>query len=334
MITPFHKNQRGNSLTSARLQTFLSARGFNIDRLSLEEDDWQQRLQRALEESKYDLVHGFHARHFAHVFQAIPDIRKLPVLLTTTGTDINYDLYGTTRDIVVKALQTVQKIVVFNDRFRLGLGAEFPLFKDKLLTIPQGVFLEKGPVINRPDLGFSPHDFIFLLPSGLRPVKNIEMAIEALNAVHEETRAVRLLIIGAIIDPQYSQNILDSIKGRDWITFLGELPHKKMRSILSLGDVVLNTSQSEGQPQAALEAMSLGKPGILTAVPGNLNVISHGAEGFYVADRKELISAAKILINDTAIRDKMGLKARSLVESRFNLEQELDAYTSIYRAQA
>ena len=331
MVTPFHKNQRGNSLTSARLQTLLSARGFNIDRLSLEEADWQRRLQHALDESEYDMVHGFHARHFAQVLQTIPGIRKLPLLLTTTGTDINCDLYVNSRDSVVEALQAAQKIVVFNEEFRGSIGAEFPLFKDKLLTIPQGVFLEKSPIINRSDLGFHPHDFIFLLPSGLRPVKNIELAIEAMDIVHKKFEAIRLLIIGAAIDPQYSQQIMDCIKARNWITSLGELPHAHMWGILSLGDVVINTSQSEGQPQAALEAMSLGKPCVLTAVPGNLNVISQGVEGFYVADRDELISAAQILINDPVRRAKMGQNARRLVEIKFNLEQELDAYSSIYR---
>jgi len=331
MITPFHKNQRGNSLTSARLQTFLSARGFNIDRLSLEEADWQQRLQHALDESIYDLVHGFHARHFAQALQAVPSILRLPMLITTTGTDINYDLHGTARDKVLNALEAAQKIAVFNEEFHLSIGAEFPLFKDKLLTIPQGVFLEKGSQINRSDLEFTPRDFIFLLPSGLRPVKNIELAIEALDMVHSEFKAVRLLIIGATIDLQYSRQIMDLIKVRDWITFLGELPHMHMGGILSLGDVVINTSQSEGQPQAALEAMSLGKPCILTAVSGNLNVISQGVEGFYVYDQAGLVSAAKILINDSARRAEMGVYARKLVESRFNLEQELDAYSKVYR---
>lgn len=39
MITPFHKNSRGNKLTSERLQTGLRQRGWAIDLLSLESDD-------------------------------------------------------------------------------------------------------------------------------------------------------------------------------------------------------------------------------------------------------------------------------------------------------
>jgi glycosyltransferase involved in cell wall biosynthesis len=98
-----------------------------------------------------------------------------------------------------------------------------------------------------------------------------------------------------------------------------------------LGDVVMNTSNSEGQPQGALEAMSLGKPCILTAVPGNLNIINHGIEGFYVDGEADLVTAAKTLINDPARIVEMGKNAHTLVKTRFSLEREIDAYCTIYQ---
>jgi len=331
LITPFHRSQRGNSQTTARLQVFLSARGFNIDRLSLEDNDWQERLQRDLAESKYALVHGFHALHFGQVLQMIPQIRKLPMLLTTTGTDIHYDLLGEKQNIVMEAMKAVHKIVVFNEEFRRDLRVRHPEFSDKLVTIPQGVFLKTSPVKTRPELGLSPDDIVFLLPSGLRPVKNIELAINALNKVQPNHPELRLLIIGAAIEEPYSRRIIDSIKGLDWITYLGEIPHAEMQSLLLLGNVVMNTSNSEGQPQGALEAMSLGKPCILTAVPGNLNIINHGIEGFYVDGEADLVTAAKTLINDPARIVEMGKNAHTLVKTRFSLEREIDAYCTIYQ---
>jgi glycosyltransferase involved in cell wall biosynthesis len=309
---------------------FLSARGFNIERLSLEENNWQERLQRDLDESRYALVHGFHALHFGQVIQIIPQIRKLPMLLTTTGTDINYDLLGKKQHIVLEAMQAVDRIVVFNEDFHRDLSVRHPEFSDKLITIPQGVFLESSPLKTRAELGLSPDDIIFLLPSGLRPVKNTVFAINALARVHQEYPELQLLIIGAAIEEHYCHRITDLIKGLDWVTYLGEIPHAQMQSILAMGDVVINTSNSEGQPQGALEAMSLGKPCILTAVPGNLNIINHGIEGFYVDSEADLISTAKTLIKDTAFRKALGKNAQQLVEARFGLEREIDAYSQLY----
>lgn len=331
MITPYTTVQRGNSLTTARLQRFLTARGFHVDRFSIESADWPQRLQRALAHTQYNLIHGFHALHFGRVLTEVPIVQELPILLTATGTDIHYDLQGPQKELVQKSMRAAQKIVVFNDDFCSNIQSRYPEYKDKLVTIPQGVFLEPGAAKTRSKIGLGPKDFVFLLPSGLRPVKNIGLAIEAIREVHHDHPEVRLLIMGAVIDEDYARPLLTCMQELDWIIYLGEVPHIEMGSLLALGDVVLNTSDSEGQPQAALEAMSLGKPCILTAVPGNLDLIANGCEGFYVQDQNDLVAAANILLTNPIIRHNMGQNASRLVQAKFSLEQEVNAYSCLYQ---
>jgi glycosyltransferase involved in cell wall biosynthesis len=93
----------------------------------------------------------------------------------------------------------------------------------------------------------------------------------------------------------------------------------------------LNCSYAEGQPQGALEAMGLGKPCILTAVPGNLNIIRNGVQGFYIENKAEFIEAGDLLISDRPLRIKMGQFARELVEKHYTLQSELDAYSKLYK---
>lgn len=330
MITPYTTVQRGNSLTTERLQRFLTARGFHVDRFSIESPDWPQRLQQALAHTQYNLIHGFHALHFGRVLTEVPLVQELPIILTATGTDIHLDLNGPDKELVLKSMRIAQKIVVFNADFCRDMRSSYPEWGDKLVTIPQGVFLEPGAVKTRGEIGSAPEDFVFLLPSGLRPVKNLGLAIEALREVQRDHPEVRLLIIGAIIDEDYARPLLKCMQELDWIIYLGEVPHNEMGSLLALGDVVLNTSISEGQPQGALEAMSLGKPCILTAVSGNLNLIENGCEGFYVQDRNDLMVAANILLSNPIIRHNMGQNASRLVQAKFSLEQEVNAYSCLY----
>lgn len=331
MITPFVRVQRGNSLTSARIRSGLTELGWQIDLLSLENPEWEDQLHYVLCNNEYSLIHGFHARHFGHVINLQPVLQKLPLILTTTGTDINFDLAGAQRTVILNAMQAVQKIVLFNDDFRNNLSSAFPEFREKMFTIPQGVSLETGVTKTRQDLGISPDEFIFLLPSGLRAIKNIELAIDSLAILHSSYPKIRLLIIGAPIDEQYSNAIINRTLTLPWITYLGEIPHNQMANILNLGDVVLNTSHSEGQPQAALEAMSLGKPCILTAVPGNINLIQSGKEGFYINNEEDLIHASRILLDSPVLRKEMGHNASQLVKTRFNLAREIDAYSRLYQ---
>ncbi|MEQ8236365.1 MAG: glycosyltransferase [Syntrophomonadaceae bacterium] len=334
MLTPYSSVQRGNSLTTSRLQHFLSGEDYHIDRLSLEDPNWQFELSENLSRCNYNLVHGFHARFMGQALDEVPALSAIPIILTTTGTDINCDLYSSYRNVVINALELSRKIVIFNDDFRLPLQQIRPNWASKLVTIPQGIYLETGPKPTRQEIGFRDGDCVFLLPSGLRPIKNIELAIDALHTLHQADPRVRLLIIGAVLDEHYAAAIRERIHGEDWLKYVGEVVHHDMLGLLDLGDVVLNTSHSEGQPQAALEAMSLGKPCILTAVLGNLNIIKDGQEGYYVRDKNELARAAHNLLDDPVLRQQMGQNARLLVEHNFSLNQELEAYRNLYRQTA
>jgi glycosyltransferase involved in cell wall biosynthesis len=340
MLTPFYQTQRGNTLTVERLRRGLTWRGFSIEVLSMEQPGWISFLQAAVQEPRYALLHGFHGLYFGQALELVPQINQLPLLLTTTGTDLNLDLYGSNRSVVMKALCAAQRIIVFNEdsrkkivevevKFEVEVKAGSGL-NDKLVTIPQGVSLEGNRIRKRSEFGLADDNIVFLLPSGLRAVKNIEMALDGLEKVHKEFPEVRLLIIGVIIEPQYADSIQRRIRKLPWISYLGEIPHKEMREILSLGDIVINTSISEGQPQGALEAMSLGKPAILSAVPGNLNLLTHGVEGFYQRNEDELISAAKALIVNRELREDMGQDAKKMVEIKFAVEKEWEAYAEVY----
>lgn len=330
MLTPFQNKQRGNSITSARLQNGLGGRGYQIDCLSLEHEDYRKLLADAVGSGEYGLIHAFNATYTGQALAAIQEMKALPLLLTTTGTDLHYDLLGQGRGHVLAALDTAAKIAIFNEHFRQIFLDHYPEAVVKLRTIPQGVVLEDGKPISRRQLGIAEDEFVFLLPSGLRPVKNIAMALNALQRLRKQFPRVRFMIIGAVIDEQYSREIIQRIGKLEWVSHYSEIPHEDMKAYLELGDVVLNTSQAEGQPQGALEAMSLGKPCLLTAAPGNLNLITAGVEGFYVHNEDELYILAKKLIEDGSLRLRMGAAARCLVENRFAPGPEIEAYHELY----
>lgn len=331
IITPFHKQARGNTITSERIYSGLKQRGWPVDLLSLESDNWQQILAIKLKQKSFSLVHGLNITYFTRVLTLFPNLTELPLLVTMTGTDINHDLKTDSYPGVARTLKMVRHIVIFNDCFHEVFQQCYPEALPKLITIPQGVALKPGVVRSRKELGLAEDDFVFLLPSGLRPVKNIGLALDAFKALVPYFHHMRLLILGAILDQQYGKFIIEQIKKLPWVVYPGEFPHSHMYSLLQLGDVVLNTSHNEGQPQAALEAMSLGKPCLLTPVPGNINIITHGREGYYVKNSADLAAAAHELMLNQQLREDMGANARRLVQEKFSLETELDAYEELYK---
>jgi glycosyltransferase involved in cell wall biosynthesis len=258
-------------------------------------------------------------------------MQEIPILLTTTGTDLHFDLHGKDATLIKKSLFSAQKIVCFHQDFIALISARYPALLPRLMVIPQGI---EFPPVDAPTslpVDFQQDDFIFFFPSGLRPVKNFELLIDALEKIQPDYPHMKLLIIGAIIDPQYGQKILARIKTLPWVTYLGEIPHENVPDLILRANVVVNSSQAEGQPQGALEAMSLGLPCILTAVPGNLHIIEDGREGFYVHNAAELTKAARLFMDNPQLTKTMGLAARELVAKYFSRENELNAYVDLYR---
>jgi len=330
MVSPFKRSQRGNSITSLRLKTGLEKRGFVIDLVSLEDNHASLRIQKKLAENHYSLIHAFHARHWGNTLEQIPSLQDLPILLTTTGTDLHFDLQRNNQ-LVKKGLFSAQKIVLFHQDFRDLIAVPFPELAPRLTVIPQGIFFENVSRETFLPLDFKQDDFIFLFPSGFRPVKNLELTLNALESIQPDYSNLKLVIIGSLIDPDYSRRMLQRIDALPWVIYIGEIPHASVRELILHADVVVNSSHAEGQPQGALEAMSLGLPCILSAVPGNLHIIEEGQEGFYVHNETELARAARTFLDHPRRTKMMGQAARKLVEERFSLEKELNAYAELYQ---
>ncbi len=330
MITPYIKSQRGNSITASRLYRGLRGRGYEIDIIAMDEADWESRLTYYTAANTYNLVHGFHALHFARIANH-PYIKKLPLLLTTTGTDINLDLFGPEKGKTLTALLKAEKVVVFNQSLAEQITTVEPRLQPRQVVIPQGVELDPGPDITRQQLGIAPASIVFVIPSGLRPVKNLDLALDGLQRVYREYPQIHLLIIGSALDTDYTARIKDRISSLKWVSYPGEVPHLEMKGILQNADIVLNTSRSEGQPQGALEAMSLGKPCILTAVPGNIGIIEDGCQGYYIDTADELADCAFKLIQNPHLRHIMGTAAQQLVDKNFSVQSELTGYSRLYQ---
>ncbi|HEX3012245.1 MAG TPA: glycosyltransferase [Syntrophomonadaceae bacterium] len=330
MVTPHIKSQRGNSITAARLYAGLQQYGFIMDLVSFDEPDWRLHLDRCTRAVNYRLVHAFHAFQFSRIAD-YNSINTIPLLITTTGTDINYDLTGPNKQPTLSVLLKAKKIVYFNQSLAEYSAEIDPRLRSRSVIIPQGIELTPGYPLSRSDLGLSPDNVVFIIPSGLRPIKDLDLAIDALESIYPECPQLRLLIVGAPIDAKYTAHIKYRISTLNWATYLGEVPHRQIRSIMETADIVLNTSRAEGQPQGALEVMSLGKPCILTAVPGNCGIIKHGRHGYYVNTSDELAALALKLIRDPNLQHIMGDAARQLVRERFSAENELSAYSRIYQ---
>jgi L-malate glycosyltransferase len=104
------------------------------------------------------------------------------------------------------------------------------------------------------------------------------------------------------------------------------------RRLMSLMDVYLMTSEFEGLPIALLEAMTLGKPVVSTAVGGIPEVLETGTAGLLapVGAIGELTDCVLRLLDDPGLRARMGKQGAARIDSDHHVRWRVHAIESLY----
>ena len=97
-------------------------------------------------------------------------------------------------------------------------------------------------------------------------------------------------------------------------------------------DIVALTSLNEGTPLSIIEAQAFGKPVVATNVGGVKDTMVNFETGFYVdkSDLDGFCTKMQLLINDEALRSKMGFAGRHFVEQKFSKNREVELTKDFY----
>jgi glycosyltransferase involved in cell wall biosynthesis len=115
------------------------------------------------------------------------------------------------------------------------------------------------------------------------------------------------------------------------VTFTGAVGDA--RPLIAAADVLVVSSDSEGQSIATLEALAAGTPVVTTPVSGMSGLLGGGA-GTVVADfaPETLAAGISALVQDPAQRTRMGAIGARLVRERYSADAMVEAYERSYRA--
>ncbi|EDL66346.1 glycosyltransferase [Bacillus sp. SG-1] len=323
LASPDFHQQRGNTVTVQRIADGLETHGVDTEIVSVTGDPGYTSLPEA------DLIHGFHAYKFFSFKQRLKE-NQAPFVITMTGTDLNHDLFDESRRaMVLECLKEASAITVFDETAKETLMKEMNGIHSKIHVIHQGT-----SNLQATQRKFSKQNgtFLFVLPAGIRKVKNIPFAIHALKKLHNRHPKIRLLLVGPIIEHDEGRLVENlTEENSDWISYIGQLPHKEMGAAYEHADVVLNTSHSEGQPAAILEAMEHGLPVIASSNTGNRNIVTHGKTGFVYTNESEFLDYAETLLNNNQMRKIFGRSAKSYILQHHSREYETNKLLSIYK---
>lgn len=332
LVTPIaFPSVRGNAVTVARLFSGLRARGAEAEVLDLSRLA-PDHLEACLVGLAPGIVHAFHAFRGAPAVRAWARGRGIPLVVSLTGTDANIDLFHPERRAeTVASIRDARVLIAFHESIRAKVAREVPEAAGRIEIIPQSVTLGEEP---RDVPGLVPRssgEVRFLLPAGIRKVKNVLFPLAPLGRLARRY-PLRLLIAGPVIEEGEGARLVEALKGADWATHLGEVPHAQMAALLDEVDVVVNSSLSEGgMANSVLEAMSRGKAVLASDIEGNRSVIEPGVDGLLFADAADFESQAERLARDAGLRARLGAAAGEKIARLYPPAREIDAHLALYR---
>ena len=215
------------------------------------------------------------------------------------------------------------------------LARRFP--RDRIHVIPNGVDpaalgTARSPEEVRAGLGIRRDAFVALLLAVLRPEKRAERFVSAVARARELEPRIHGLVAG--YGPEESRIRRLAAEAGPAIDVLGH--RSDVADLVAAADVVCLTSDTEGGPYAAIEAMALGRPVLATRVGAIDEVVVDGQTGLLVPPEDEtgLACALVRLAREPERGRSLGAAGRTRQRALFDAERMGDAYAELLRTVA
>ena len=167
---------------------------------------------------------------------------------------------------------------------------------------------------------------------GMELTYGIEYLIKAIPYIAKEFKELEVLIVGGGDSEPY-QRIARELGVKNFIKFVGKVPHGDVPQYLALMDVFVMPTVYESFGVAALEAQSMEVPVVASNVGGIPEAVSDGSTGILVEPKnpKAIADAVIRLLSDDALREKMGKNGREFVLKNYNWAPNMEEREKLYR---
>jgi glycosyltransferase involved in cell wall biosynthesis len=230
--------------------------------------------------------------------------------------------------------------------YRLSLGQTRVIFQnpDDLEVFTQNGLISANQAFLIPGSGVDVEVFrpspepdgepVVLLAGRLLRSKGIPEFVEAARRIRGAGIRARFVIVG---EP-YPDNP-DSIQAQELVDWQKEGVvetwgwHDDMAEVIKQASIVcLPTTYKEGLPRLLVEAGACGRPVVTTDTPGCRTVVRNGENGQMIppGDVPALVAALKILLDNPALRQKMGARGRKIVEQEFSVNSVIAHTLDVY----
>lgn len=303
--------------------------------------------------SRFDVLHAHMAYEPGYWAALYKRRRDVPVVITVQGGDvqvvpeINYGARlkpGVDEKLRI-ALQEADVVGCVSERTR-GLVLECGGIPERTDVIRNGTEfheISRIPFDNvRQRLGIGPDEFVMITVGRMHPVKGIPNLLDASVIMKARGIRHRLLIVGAddkVAEAVAERDLQDVVIPvppvpkftSDTAAKVFDTPYPELINLYRVADVYVVASYVEAFSLAAMDAMAIGIPCVVTNMTGNAEIIEDGVTGLVIerSSVDAIVRAITSLHEDRERVRRMGDAARKVAE-RYDWGRIAEEYMAHY----
>jgi len=311
----------------------LQEQGITIFKLQREPKiTWKliKQLHEIIVNEAIDIVHGHQYTPFVFGFFA-SRLTKAKVIFTEHGR-LFPDIVSRKRKLINKLIfPFVDRVTAISKATRQALVKNEGIPAGKIAVIYNGIYPVPASSPERlnqlkQELDIPASATVFGTIARLDPIKNQTLMIKGFADAYQQNPDMRLVIVGDGPDRPNLEALITELQVTDVVKLTGYKPQPA--DYINLFDVFLLTSKTEGTSMTLLEAMSAGKPSIVTRVGGNPEIISEDFLGTIISENEQAL--CKSILSYSQPTQEFSESVQQHFYQQYSVEVFTDHFTRMY----
>jgi glycosyltransferase involved in cell wall biosynthesis len=234
-----------------------------------------------------------------------------------------------------RVIEAVERVITVSEFSKRQLINELRVDGANVDVVPNGIDSTFGPGVRDPALarrlgvGSQP---VVLFLGGLKGRKNLSFLIDVWSEIASIRPTARLVIAGAGPMQSSLQARVKSAQVANSVIFTGRVQESEKVAYYNLADVFVSPSSLEGFGFSVAEAMSCGRPVVVSAAGALPELVADGEGGFVCpnGDRARFVKSLLTLLDDPELRRRYGEFNRARVDARYRWDRCSKRIEQIY----